>query len=513
MSYKQKFWEDINYEHGNNFLNLIRQMPEERISWDEVSSQKYIQLRHIEENQDLNWDYNSILSNFNLDAEFYFQNEDKKWDYHYLWHVEDSLSIFRKKPDEDWDFNELIMKVIEQEPNDLKTLREYSHKPWGYNYFCECFDDNCNSSDVEISEDTILKNSDLPWWWDELESQRSISNTTLMSNPDKTSNAHFLEGYTNIKKLRENLDRDWNWKNLSLRFDIKLIEQNLDLPWDFVNMSYRTDLNIDVIIKNKHLNWSWFFLCYYNTIITLDIVMENLDLDWDISEITSCFLKDMSVLEKYPDFPWKLNLIVKRPEFGAKLIKKYPNYDWNWKIITEADFFGIDFVLENPDFDYDWPSVCWSPGIFMKDIINNPQLNWDWNAVSCNPNLDYQFVIDNQNFPWDWDFVSRTCGIEILDKGSLYCKMKLVEVEYLYDEGVNLDLFLSNPNDSKWNYRYICSHPLEYDREKLIEIRAREYMAAYKIKMFWKKIYYSPQTEIGKRRLERDYQKMFETRN
>ena len=96
MSYKQKFWEDIDYEHGNKFLDLIRKMPEDKISWDKVSSQKYIQLRHIEENQDLNWDYNSILCDFNLDAEFYFQNEDKKWDFQYLWYVEDSLAIFRK---------------------------------------------------------------------------------------------------------------------------------------------------------------------------------------------------------------------------------------------------------------------------------------------------------------------------------------------------------------------------------------------------------------------------------
>ena len=39
---------------------------------------------------------------------------------------------------------------------------------------------------------------------------------------------------------------------------------------------------------------------------------------------------------------------------------------------------------------------------------------------------------------------------------------------------------------------------------------ARKYMAIYKIKKWWKEIYYSPHTKVGKKRLIKSYDAMFE---
>ena len=39
---------------------------------------------------------------------------------------------------------------------------------------------------------------------------------------------------------------------------------------------------------------------------------------------------------------------------------------------------------------------------------------------------------------------------------------------------------------------------------------AKKYIAIYKIQKLWKKIYYSPNTEVGKRRLKKSYDALFE---
>jgi len=42
-----------------------------------------------------------------------------------------------------------------------------------------------------------------------------------------------------------------------------------------------------------------------------------------------------------------------------------------------------------------------------------------------------------------------------------------------------------------------------------VESKAREYMASYKIKSAWTEMYLSPYTEVGKRRLLKEYQELF----
>ena len=39
---------------------------------------------------------------------------------------------------------------------------------------------------------------------------------------------------------------------------------------------------------------------------------------------------------------------------------------------------------------------------------------------------------------------------------------------------------------------------------------ARKYMAIYKIKKWWKRIYYSPNTKVGKRQINKSYDDLFE---
>ena len=99
------------------------------------------------------------------------------------------------------------------------------------------------------------------------------------------------------------------------------------------------------------------------------------------------------------------------------------------------------------------------PNVTIEFITAHPEYPWNWNGVSYNPNLTMEFIEAHPEYPWDWN--------EIV-----------------------------NNNFTK-------------NRELFMEEEARKYMAVYKIKQWWVNIYYSPDTEIGKKRLEKSYDVLF----
>ena len=77
---------------------------------------------------------------------------------------------------------------------------------------------------------------------------------------------------------------------------------------------------------------------------------------------------------------------------------------------------------------------------------------------------------------------------------------------------LTLELIESHP-EPEWSASEIWSAigiAEAKNKELFIIDEARKYMAVYKIKNWWKEIYYSPNTKIGKRRLEKSYGALFE---
>ena len=96
----------------------------------------------------------------------------------------------------------------------------------------------------------------------------------------------------------------------------------------------------------------------------------------------------------------------------------------------------------------------------MKFIESHPEYNWEWSRVSSNPNVTMEFIETHPEYPWNWQAVLE-------NKFTKNKKLFMIE-------------------------------------------EARKYMAIYKIKKWWKQIYYSPNTEVGKRRLIKSYDALFE---
>ena len=61
-----------------------------------------------------------------------------------------------------------------------------------------------------------------------------------------------------------------------------------------------------------------------------------------------------------------------------------------------------------------------------------------------------------------------------------------------------------------WDRNEIPKNNFTKNKELFMIEETKKYMAIYKIKKWWKKIYYSPKTKVGKRRLEKSYNSLFE---
>ena len=90
-------------------------------------------------------------------------------------------------------------------------------------------------------------------------------------------------------------------------------------------------------------------------------------------------------------------------------------------------------------------------------IQENPDKNWDW--ISNNPNITMDIIRENPDKPWDW----------------------------------------------KW----ISLNKFQKEKELFIEKEFREYIAAYRIQQWWYKITLSPEYAVGRRCINRKYDKLF----
>ena len=93
------------------------------------------------------------------------------------------------------------------------------------------------------------------------------------------------------------------------------------------------------------------------------------------------------------------------------------------------------------------------------DIIEKyPEKPWKWEWISYNPNITMAIIEKYPEKPWKWNLIS-------------------------------------------------CNH-FKLERKIFIENKLREYMAAYKIQQYWFSALDNPYNKIGKRKLERDYDKL-----
>ena len=108
-------------------------------------------------------------------------------------------------------------------------------------------------------------------------------------------------------------------------------------------------------------------------------------------------------------------------------------------------------------------NISMNPNINMNIVKKNPEKDWDWKFLSWNPNINMDIITENLNKPWDWSSFSE----------NMFQKEK--------------DLF--------------------YEKE------FKKYLSAYKIQQYWKNIILSPKYKIGRKFINKKYDKLFNYQN
>ena len=157
-------------------------------------------------------------------------------------------------------------------------------------------------------------------------------------------------------------------------------------------------------------------------------------------------------VEKHPYENWDFEYLSKHKDFKIEWVEKHPYENWNFDINIELikEYFKIEWVEKFPCENWDFDINIELTENFFKDFKRGKILmkNWDFNSIS---------------------------------------KHKDFKIE--------------------WIEKFPCEYIDEY-YDTIYENCVREYMAAYKIQQWWFKITMSPHYKIGRKFINRSYQKL-----
>ena len=131
--------------------------------------------------------------------------------------------------------------------------------------------------------------------------------------------------------------------------------------------------------------------------------------------------------------------------FRKRVEKEWSEYFWK-------------FVLKYSD-KLDWCEISRSPNITMDFIEKYPDKPWNWSCISRNPNVTMEFIEKHPDKPWDWRLISKN---KFLKEKNLFTEKQM-----------------------------------------------RKYLAAYRIQQYWDKALTNPSCTIGRNKINRNYDELF----
>lgn len=371
--------------------------------------------------------------------------------------------------------------------------------------------------------------------------------------------------------IKENDKIRWRWRSLSANpnFTFSFIEKNLfedgfhwningiaerdDVPTEFIrkymykwsySFSMCKNLTLDLLLEFPDENWRYDYLSY-NQHIDIEYISDFIDKGWDWGQLSLNANISIQDVKDNIEFPWHWSGLSSNKNIKFQDILNNLDLKWNWFSISGREFVNMELLLQHPSLPWDWSGISKNKNIKLIDIENHPEMPWDIEYLSSNKNLTINFVKKHLDWEWDWESISSNNNIQMIDVRQNpdfdWCDYYLTWntnidiqiIEYIIErrgvEHMCFDEIFSCPNLSM-DFVNKYYHKLTYysglhrngagidgvsrgkftvEREKYLVKKVREYLAVYKIKEFWKKCYYDPKTKIGKKRLEREYDKLF----
>lgn len=307
-----------------------------------------------------------------------------------------------------------------------------------------------------------------------------------------------------------------NYEDLSLNLNISLdyILDNLhkDWKWDYLSITFvliQSNIPIKKILQHSYLPWNWFYISMFNE-LTISIINNNKHIPWIMSNV----LKYANITEE-------------------EILKDIDNPIWNWQDLCKNNNISVEFIIKHfapKTLNLDWYDL--SKRVTQDYMLAHPELPWNQYGLASNNNIDIklikwdmtslslltispriservtslQYVLDNQDKPWSWCWLSMNKMIctrdNILANPNLPWNFYTVShyCDLTYEDVLNSDL----PWDRSINGLGTNLSIYKVGDEVCIE-RAKQLLAANKIKRMWKKCVSNPSYIICKQRLVREF--------
>jgi hypothetical protein len=302
-----------------------------------------------------------------------------------------------------------------------------------------------------------------------------------------------------IQNIKDNLDKyHWDWREVTLHnfLHINAMLENPDIPWDYSAFIRRPDFSIDLVKTYPSVPWSWWNLLNSFGNDVIKIIRENPELLWNWSNI----LNDIPAVEHIwenivPLIPANILINPVKPSrhlrnIPWKVIEKYPNIPWDFTEVSYNDQVSAEVVDRFPDKPWDWNILTKRFGKNYKLIARHADKPWDWQRISGNRDLNWYLVFAFPDKPWA--------------KKVLSCRL-------------DISLRHVSLHPQVWNFRKLTKNPLitpEFVqtywklpwRGRYSDIRRS--VAAKIIQKWWLRLYYNPYTNVGKRRLLREFEEL-----
>lgn len=291
-------------------MNTIRGDPDKIYRFNKLANTdnkilKYIKWEFIEENIQLNWDFNILSRKENINWDIIDRYPDKNWDYEYLsvlnlksnkYYLSPfNWNLIDKYPHKNWDYKKLS-KIYPK--IDYNLIRKYPDKNWDYNYL---------SADDNLDWNLIIDFPDKQWNYRCLSSQPGMSKNwnIIKLLPDKNWDYHY--------GLSEN--KNFNWD---------LLRELPTKNWNYIVLSHHRYIDVKYILSNPNFTWDWNKISE-NSNITWQIVLDNPNIQWNYKTLTSNPNITWDIICANPDKNWNYDLFVKNINFNINILIEHHN--------------------------------------------------------------------------------------------------------------------------------------------------------------------------------------------
>ena len=304
-------------------------------------------------------------------------------------------------------------------------------------------DDVMLTLNPNVSTEFIVSYPNLPWNWSYVTSQR-------------------IDGIFKIRKLpinfiRDNINRHWNWDDLSLICISypEFVLENINYNWNFHKMSKEQDV-FYLVTRNPSLPWNWESISLYQNNISSK-VLKYPDFPWDwnyVSMNINITFEDVIALHEssyssyidwntlsnnknvvkyaieFPNLPWKWYMVSKHDvdlhllpyeiidkhvhwkyasdnvNLTTEFIAEHIDRRWNWRKLSENESVTAELVSKFINKPWDWTSLSYRPEIIFELYQKYPKKKLDINCIIRNPRTTWDHVVTNDWVPWNYSYLS-----------------------------------------------------------------------------------------------------------